>query len=78
MKRIAFLNDTSAWYHWGCTGTSEAIKAGLAARGFEVTSVPIHLLYECRPVPETAADFDSPVFFNRFFQENLTVTGPTS
>jgi len=76
VKRIAFLNDTSAWYHWGCTGTSEAIKAGLAARGFEVTPVPIHLLYECGPVPETAADFDSPAFFNRFFQENLAVTGP--
>lgn len=76
MTRIAFLNDTSSWYHWGCTGTSEAIKAALAARGHEVTPVPIQAIYGCRNPPTRTQDFDDPQFFNRFFHENLPVTGP--
>lgn len=76
MKKVAFLNDTSSWYHWGCTGTSEAIKEMLAERGYEVTPVPIQLLYECKRVPESTFDFGNPQVFNRFFHENITVTGP--
>lgn len=76
MKKVAFLNDTSSWYHWGCTGTSEAIKETLAERGYEVTPVPIQSLYACKQVPESTGDFDNPEMFNRFFHENLAVTGP--
>jgi polysaccharide pyruvyl transferase WcaK-like protein len=76
MKNIAFLNDTSDWYHWGCTGTSSAIKETLAARGYNITPVPIKSLYKIGSAPETIADFDNPEFFNRFFHENLAVTAP--
>lgn len=76
MKRIAFLNDTSSWYHWGCTGTSEAIKAALQTRCYEIISVPIHELYACQLVPTKTQDFDDPAFFNRFFHENLAITAP--
>jgi polysaccharide pyruvyl transferase WcaK-like protein len=76
MKNIAFLNDTSDWYHWGCTGTSAAIKEALAARGYNITPVPIKSIYEIKSVPETIADFDNREFFNRFFHENLPVTAP--
>lgn len=74
MKNIAFLNDTSDWYHWGCTGTSSAIKEVLAARGYNITPVPIKAIYGVRSVPETIADFDNPQFFNSYFHENLPVT----
>ena len=76
MSRIAFLNDTSSWYHWGCTGTSEAVKSALSQRGHEVTSVPIQAIYACRMIPEKTQDFDDPQFFNQFFNENLPVTAP--
>ncbi|WP_437193666.1 polysaccharide pyruvyl transferase family protein [Planctomicrobium sp. SH527] len=76
MKKIAFLNDTSSWYHWGCTGTSEAIKSTLAERGYDVKSVPIQSIYACQPIPQTTQEFDSPEFFNSFFHANLPVTGP--
>src|SRR5277367_3574698 len=73
MSRIAFFNDTSEWYHWGCTGTSVAIKEALAARGHSVFSVPISLLYECGPLPKSMEDFDSPEFFRQFFKANMLV-----
>jgi hypothetical protein len=25
-QTVVLFNDTSAWYHWGCTGTSTALK----------------------------------------------------
>jgi polysaccharide pyruvyl transferase WcaK-like protein len=76
LKRIAFLNDTSAWYHWGCTGTSEAIKETLAERGYAVTPIPIHALSACQSIPQSTADFNSAEFFNRFFKENLALLAP--
>jgi polysaccharide pyruvyl transferase WcaK-like protein len=74
--KVAFLNDTSAWYHWGCTGTSEAIKETLRKRGLEVASVPIQALHTAKSLPGSSADFDNAGFFNRFFKENLTITAP--
>ena len=74
--KIAFLNDTSAWYHWGCTGTSMAIKAQLAMRGHAVTSVPIDVLHRIKALPKSLGDFDNPEFFRTYFKENIAVTRP--
>lgn len=74
--KIAFLNDTSAWYHWGCTGTSTAIKEAIGRRGHDVVSVPIDALHRCKGLPKTLADFDDPEFFKTFFKENIAVTKP--
>ena len=74
--KIAFLNDTSAWYHWGCTGTSTAIKEMLARRGHTVASVPIDALHRIHAVPKQLADFDKPEFFREYFKANIAVTKP--
>ena len=74
--KIAFLNDTSAWYHWGCTATSSAIKEALNRRGHTFDSVPIHELYRCKNLPQQMSSFDDAEFFRQFFKENLSVTKP--
>ncbi|RYG91533.1 polysaccharide pyruvyl transferase family protein [Loktanella sp. IMCC34160] len=38
MTRAVLLNDTSARYHHGCSRVSRLLKAGLAARGVEITA----------------------------------------
>ena len=54
---VAFLNDTSHWYHWGCTGTSTAIVETLRGRGYEVSRIPITGLQSCTgaPVSQTSS-----------------------
>lgn len=74
--RIAFLNDTSAWYHWGCTATSTAIREMLEARGHTVDAVPIQALHGIKTVPQNLTDFDNPEFFKSFFKHHLPVTKP--
>lgn len=69
-RRVAFLNDTSAWYHWGCTCTSTAIHEELLDRGFEVESVPITEVYGCAETPASLVDFDCDAFFARFRAAN--------
>jgi tetratricopeptide (TPR) repeat protein len=55
------LNDTSRWYHWGCTGTSTGLRDGIAARGYEVRGVPITRLATLGFTP--GDDFDDPAAF---------------
>ncbi|MGD9536946.1 MAG: tetratricopeptide repeat protein [Alphaproteobacteria bacterium] len=70
LPRLAFLNDTSDWYHFGCTATSTALKQGFAARGYEVRPVPTSRLLGCAPAPERLSDYDDPAFFERFSAAN--------
>ncbi len=51
MRKALLLNDTSFWYHWGCTGTSLAIRNNLQKGGWTVRGVPIHYLRSLLPVP---------------------------
>lgn len=74
-RRIAFLNDTSNWYHFGCTATSMALKEGMIERGFDVGSIATERLQRCMPVPERLADFDSASFFERFRASNADLIG---
>ena len=69
-RRVALLNDTSNWYHWGCTGTSAAIYKSLSALGFEVEGIAIQGIHGLKNVPESIADFDSPGFFSVFSRGN--------
>jgi tetratricopeptide (TPR) repeat protein/ADP-heptose:LPS heptosyltransferase len=50
------LNDTAAWYHWGCTGTSTALREQLERRGYDVRGVPITRLLTLGVTPQ---DFES-------------------
>lgn len=54
-KKALFLNDTSYWYHWGCTCTSLAIRQELQERGWQVKGVPIDFL-RTLPLPPASVD----------------------
>jgi Flp pilus assembly protein TadD/polysaccharide pyruvyl transferase WcaK-like protein len=63
---ILLLNDTSYWYHWGCTCTSLALHESLRERGLTVDPVHITHLNALAPLPVTVAQFDDDAFFEAF------------
>lgn len=69
-KNIAFLNDTSEWYHWGCTATSAAIRKRIAQHGHGGIYVPINHTYNFKQFPQTAEQFDDVEFFKQAFNAN--------
>ena len=68
--KALLLNDTTAWYHWGCTATSLALRDQIRARGYDVAATPIRAVYAARPAPSTMQAFDEPYFFARFVDAN--------
>lgn len=68
--RVLLLNDTSAWYHWGCSCTSLAIHRQLRNQGFAVSSIPIHLTTELSSLPQTIEDFEDQSVFDGFSTVN--------
>jgi hypothetical protein len=68
-QKVVLFNDTSAWYHWGCTGTSAALKEGIQKLGFDIEVVPINVTYALQAVPEFE-EFDDPQKFDRFCEKN--------
>ncbi len=71
--KAILINDTSAWYHWGCTCTSTAIIEQLKEQGFAVSTVPINEIYECSNTPQDIADFDSEIFCQAFIDGNAFI-----
>jgi polysaccharide pyruvyl transferase WcaK-like protein/Flp pilus assembly protein TadD len=69
-RRAILLNDTSYWYHWGCTCTSLALHQGLQAAGYVVESVPITVVQGLPGLPCSVDDFDSEQVFNDFCAKN--------
>lgn len=67
---IAFVNDTTDWYHWGCTATSRAIKKRIADYGHSRIDIPINHIYNFKTVPNTTAEFDDISFFKKAFAVN--------
>jgi len=64
-----FLNDSSHWYHYGCSCTSLAIHAELRSRWGAVRSVPIQRLTRLKHLPTTVAAFDDDETFSAFSVE---------
>ena len=57
------LNDTSAWYHWGCSCTSIALHEGIRGRGFSLQALPHYLSSRLSGLPSTLEEFrDRPRF----------------
>jgi polysaccharide pyruvyl transferase WcaK-like protein len=71
-KKVVLFNDTSAWYHWGCTGTSAALKANIYKLGFEIEAVPINVVYSLQEIPPFE-EFDNPERFDCFQSLNTEV-----
>ncbi len=70
--KITLFNDTSAWYHWGCTGTSTALKEGMQQLGFEIDAVPINETYSLKEVPPFEF-FDDQERFRQFCDQNREI-----
>lgn len=60
------LNDTTAWYHWGCSCTSLAIHKQLRQRWEAVVSIPIIATRLLSPFPTAIEHFDDAAFFDSF------------
>jgi len=44
--KILLLNDTTNWYHFGCTATSTALIEKMKALGHKVTTLSITETYK--------------------------------
>lgn len=52
-RSVLLLNDTSSWYHWGCSCTSMALASRLRANGAtRLDSLPIYNSNELASVPD--------------------------
>lgn len=51
MKNALLLNDTTSWYHWGCTATSLGIGESLCSLGLTVATIPIWETYSIKLSP---------------------------
>lgn len=71
-QKVILFNDTSAWYHWGCTGTSSAVKDRIQKLGFELETVPITVTYTLKEVPPFE-EFNSVERFEHFWEINETI-----
>jgi chemotaxis methyl-accepting protein methylase len=65
MPKVALLNDTYGYYHWGCTATSGAIRKRLCQLGFEVHPIPFVYTVKFDSLPERLDQFDDPKFFRQ-------------
>jgi polysaccharide pyruvyl transferase WcaK-like protein len=72
-RRVALLNDTSAWYHWGCSCTSYGMRSEIGRRGFEVDPISISETYRCEETPNKIADYRDEEFFRRFCAANTAL-----
>ncbi len=71
-QKVVLFNDTSAWYHWGCTGTSTALKEEIEKLGFEIHSFPITAVKALKEIPPFE-EFDDLLKFERFSEANKDV-----
>lgn len=67
------LNDTYAWYHWGCTATSGAIREELKNKGYAVASIPHREIADNRLPAPRLPDFDDPRYLARARYLNPTL-----
>jgi polysaccharide pyruvyl transferase WcaK-like protein len=68
--RVLLLNDTSNWYHYGCTATSSSLIDGIKQYKHIVTSVPITKTYEIKFAPNTKVGFLDKYNIPKFMQAN--------
>lgn len=63
---VLLLNDTSAWYHWGCSCTSIALNEGLRANHGTVRSCALLQNLPGEILPQSADELSSDALFRRF------------
>ncbi len=75
VPRAILANDTSYWYHWGCTCTSLALHEGLRAAGYAVEGVAITTVNALTGLPTSVEEFDSEQVFNGFCAAHPALIG---
>ena len=70
--KVLLINDTTDWYHFGCTATSLAIKNELRTLGFTVTSFSIADCSNIEMVPDVS-DFFAHKHLMSFVSSNPTL-----
>jgi len=72
--KILFVNDTENHYHWGCTGTSLALKEKIQDLGFEIIPVSIKSTKTWTTwgtnTPRTVEEFKDEQVFTDFCNRN--------
>lgn len=68
--KVLLLNDTSKWYHFGCTATSSALISGIKKLGHSVTCLPITETYKIKSAPNTKEGFINNQNYRKFIQDN--------
>jgi polysaccharide pyruvyl transferase WcaK-like protein len=64
------LNDTTDWYHWGCTATSLGLKSLIGERYELIDSVPIQTTYKLARPPNSPEQFHAPAFYTLHAPDN--------
>jgi polysaccharide pyruvyl transferase WcaK-like protein len=65
-QTAVLLNDTSHWYHFGCSCTSLAMHAELRPLWESILSIPIHRITRLKHLPRSIAEFDDDETFAAF------------
>lgn len=70
---VLLLNDTTKWYHFGCTATSVALINSIKKLGYMVTTVPITEIYQIKYAPTTQQAFMCKNSYNHFTDNNYNL-----
>lgn len=68
--KILLLNDTTNWYHFGCTATSTALIEKMKALGHRVTTLSITETYKIKSAPNTKKGFINQEVLQQFENDN--------
>lgn len=70
-KETLLVNDTEAWYHWGCYGTSTALRRGIENSGHNFQSMGHLEIAKTRVAPiQHISQFDHDDYFANWWQQN--------
>lgn len=72
-KTAVLLNDTSTWYHWGCTATSQALQRNITAAGYAVVPIAHQEVAQTAYDVPSLAQFDDPLFLSGYRYRNPTL-----
>ena len=70
LTKVLLLNDTTDWYHFGCTATSIALKDAIVDLGFSLKTIPITETYKLETDVSTAEEFVDEQHYHRFVRNN--------
>jgi len=68
--RVLIINDTTAWHHFGCTGTSTALKMEIESLGFELSTFSALNCTALDCLPTTSTEFFDQEVLANFIARN--------